>query len=240
VWPNSSAISSAVSASMMSLMRNISPCWIMNFTTSATRSFIRPARSCSVMVSGSVTSTETFSRSPPPPPRRSRSRSRARRTDASERWRSASSPRADVMVSLPRRRESPPRRTTGRGFVTRTLIAVVTAGLATLSAASAVVQQGGSPGAGWKSDFAREGFEARSARVLLGGFGCLAGFFLGLAAGFGLFAFFLFLELALLFGPEALLSGLVLLDFFSRAFCWALRSASAFCCAISSATVIPR
>ena len=49
VWPNSSTMSWAVSASSTSVERTSSPCCIMNFTTSAWRSLMRLARSATVI-----------------------------------------------------------------------------------------------------------------------------------------------------------------------------------------------
>ena len=56
VWPNSEAISSAVSASITSPGFMIWPCFMKNLTTSTARSDMRCASSWMVMVSGSITS----------------------------------------------------------------------------------------------------------------------------------------------------------------------------------------
>ena len=62
VWPNSAAISSAVSASMTSPGFMIWPCFIKYLTTSTARSDMRCASSWMVMVSGRMTSRTIFSR----------------------------------------------------------------------------------------------------------------------------------------------------------------------------------
>ena len=67
VWPNSSMISSAVSASMVSFCVTIMPIVISDFTTSPTRSVIRAANSETTMASGRLTVRNTFSRSTVPP-----------------------------------------------------------------------------------------------------------------------------------------------------------------------------
>jgi hypothetical protein len=66
-WPNSSTISSAVSASMDWFCVTIMPFFISALTTSATRSAMRLASSDTMMVSGTCTSRTTFSRSCDPP-----------------------------------------------------------------------------------------------------------------------------------------------------------------------------
>jgi len=101
VWPKSSAISCAVSASSTTFAVTIWPCFINSLMRSTARMDMRAASSCTVMVSGMTTSRRT--RSLPRCWRASFSRSRARLTEASERWRSSSSS-ALAMVSLPERR----------------------------------------------------------------------------------------------------------------------------------------
>ena len=61
LWPNSSITSSAVSASMAWFMVTIMPIFMSDFTTSAARSAIRLASSCTTIVSGSCTSRTCFS-----------------------------------------------------------------------------------------------------------------------------------------------------------------------------------
>ena len=108
VWPNSDATSSAVSASMTSPGFMIWPCFMKNFTTSTARSDMRLARSWMVMVSGRTTSRTIFSRGSWCMARlnfswrlRMADRERARASPSSEE-------RAEVSVSLPRRRSSSP------------------------------------------------------------------------------------------------------------------------------------
>ena len=61
LWPNSSITSSAVSASMVWFIVTIMPIFISDLTTSAARSAIRLASSCTTIVSGSWTSRTCFS-----------------------------------------------------------------------------------------------------------------------------------------------------------------------------------
>ena len=103
VWPNSVTISSAVSASITSLILCISPCAISSLMTSTDRSVMRLASSWMVITSGMITSRITLSRGCCTPAWRSFSRSRLRRSEASERSRCASS-KALLMVSLMRSR----------------------------------------------------------------------------------------------------------------------------------------
>ncbi len=106
-WPNSSMISSAVSASMDWFWVTIRPLCISAFTTSATRSAIRFASSWTTIVSGSWTSRTTFSRLSWAPMERRRSRSCLRFIEASERCRPPSSlVNTLVRVSFPARRLS--------------------------------------------------------------------------------------------------------------------------------------
>ena len=105
VWPNSVTISSAVSASITSLILCISPCAISSLMTSTDRSVMRLASSWMVITSGMITSRITLSRGSCTPAWRSFSRSRLRRREASERSRWASS-KALLMVSLIRSRLS--------------------------------------------------------------------------------------------------------------------------------------
>ena len=64
LWPNSSTISVAVSASMVSFCVAMMPLVISALTTAATRSAMRLASSVTVMASGICTSRTTLSRSP--------------------------------------------------------------------------------------------------------------------------------------------------------------------------------
>ena len=105
VWPNSVTISSAVSASITSLILCISPCVISSLMTSTDRSVMRLASSWIVITSGMITSRMTLSRGCCTPARRNFSRSRLRRSEASERSRCASS-NALLIVSLMRSRRS--------------------------------------------------------------------------------------------------------------------------------------
>ena len=108
--------------------------------------------------------------------------------------------------------------TTGRRIIARTVIAVIPAALAALAtAAGALIRCRRCPARSRLEvglGTGRRGFARPFSTFLLSRFSGLAGFFLSLAAGFSLFAFFLFLKLALLFGPEALLGRLVFLDLF--------------------------
>ena len=107
VWPNSVAISSAVSLSITSLIFTIMPWRIRNLMTSTPRVAIRLDSSATVITSGITTSRATRACSWTPPLRFSRSRSRARRTEARERIRStapSSSPATAWMVRRPSRR----------------------------------------------------------------------------------------------------------------------------------------
>ena len=106
VWPNSEAISSAVSASITSPGFMIWPCFMKNLTTSTARSDMRCASSWMVMVSGSITSRTIFSRGSWCSARLNFSW--RRRIDDSERARASSSDSAVFSVSLPRRRSSSP------------------------------------------------------------------------------------------------------------------------------------
>ena len=107
VWPNSRTISSAVSASITSLILCIAPCVISSLMTSTERSVMRLASSWMVSTSGMITSRMTLSRGCTKPAWRSFSRSRLRFSEASERSRCASS-KALLMVSLMRSRRSSP------------------------------------------------------------------------------------------------------------------------------------
>ncbi len=107
VWPNSRTISSAVSASITSLILCIAPCLIRSLMTSTERSVMRLASSWMVITSGMMTSRMTLSRGCTTPAWRSFSRSRRRFSEASERSRCASS-KALLMVSLMRSRFSSP------------------------------------------------------------------------------------------------------------------------------------
>jgi hypothetical protein len=106
VWPNSSAISSAVSASIRSPGFIIWPCFIMNLTTSTARSVMRCASSWMVMVSGSRTSREIFSRGSEVPIWARLIFSWRRRMADRDRERPSLSPVTLASVSLPRRRLS--------------------------------------------------------------------------------------------------------------------------------------
>src|SRR5579883_3374912 len=88
--------------------------------TSAPRSAMRFASSCTVMVSGMTTSRTTLTCSCWLCCSRWRSRSRARRTEARLRTRSSSSSSARVTVSLPVRRRISSRRSGAIGFLTST------------------------------------------------------------------------------------------------------------------------
>ena len=109
LWPNSVTTSSAVSASMTWLMVAITPMRISALMTSAPRSAMRLASSCTVIVSGTTTSRTIFVGSWSACSWCARCFSRARRTEARLRIRS-SSPwfRTRLTVSLPvvRRRGS--------------------------------------------------------------------------------------------------------------------------------------
>ena len=78
VWPNSRTISSAVSASITSLILCIAPCFISSLMTSTERSVMRLASSWMVITSGMITSRMTLSRGCTTPAWRSFSRSRWR------------------------------------------------------------------------------------------------------------------------------------------------------------------
>jgi hypothetical protein len=106
-WPNSSMISSAVSASMDWFCVTIMPFCISALTTSATRSAMRLASSDTTIVSGTLTSRTTFSRSCAPPMAFCRARSCLRFIAASDFCRPPSPPAsAWFSVSLPDRRPS--------------------------------------------------------------------------------------------------------------------------------------
>ena len=107
VWPNSRTMSSAVSASMTSLILCMAPCPISSLMRSTARSVMRLESSWMVITSGMITSRMTLSRGCTTPAWRSFSRSRRRLREASERSRCASS-KALLMVSLMRSRRSSP------------------------------------------------------------------------------------------------------------------------------------
>ncbi len=107
-WPNSSMISSAVSASMVWFMLTSMPIFIRAFTTSAARSAMRFASSDTTMVSGNCTSRACFSGFWPKPSALLRAFSCLRFIEASERVRPPSPSSAAVRVNLPARRPSSP------------------------------------------------------------------------------------------------------------------------------------
>src|SRR5262252_1057030 len=99
-WPSSSAMSWAVSASIVSVILAIWPCFIRSLITSTARSDIRLASSWMVITSGILTSRTSFSLGSwlawP------LSRWVRRRNDATERSRSSSAVSAVTSVSRPR------------------------------------------------------------------------------------------------------------------------------------------
>ena len=113
-WPSSSAMSWAVSASMVSVILSIWPCFIRSLITSTARSDMRLASSWMVMTSGIVTSRTSFSLGSlaawPLVRRWVR-----RRNDATERSRSSSAVSAVTRVSRPRRFSGPVRVGFGAG-----------------------------------------------------------------------------------------------------------------------------
>ena len=112
VWPISSAISCAVSASITSLIVTIWPCFISRRMTSTARSDMRLARSWMVIASGIVTSRTSFSfGSLDAMPL---SRCVRRRNEATERSRTSSARSAVTSVRRPRC-FSTPARGAGRG-----------------------------------------------------------------------------------------------------------------------------
>ena len=122
LWPNSSMMSSAVSWSMVWFWVAMMPLFMSALTTSAERSAMRTASSCTVIASGSWTSRTTFSLGAPDPIAWRRWRSCLRFMAASERWRPPPPPVASESVSLPVRRLSPERslrRASGRGSAGR-------------------------------------------------------------------------------------------------------------------------
>ena len=107
LWPNSSMISSAVSASIVSFWVTIIPLFINDLTTSPTRSAIRLASSDTTIAGGRFTLRTTFSRSTVPPMAFWRARSCLRFICAMERCRPPSPPEsAWFSVNLPERRLS--------------------------------------------------------------------------------------------------------------------------------------
>ena len=104
--PNSSMISSAVSASIVWFCVTIIPIFIRDFTTSAERSAMRLANSDTVIASGSCTSRTIFSRSALVPIAFCRARSCLRRIAAIDFCRPPSPSKACDRVSLPERRPS--------------------------------------------------------------------------------------------------------------------------------------
>ncbi len=116
VWPISSAISSAVSASSTSVSVTMRPWRIRSLMTSTARSDMRAASSWMVIASGSTISRAIFSLwSCIPPPLRRWVR---RRNEATERVRSSSAEVAVVTVRRPRFRCSAPRVGRGVGIIT--------------------------------------------------------------------------------------------------------------------------
>ena len=105
--PNSSTISSAVSASIDWFCVTINPLCISALTTSATRSAIRLESSCTTIDSGTCTSRTIFSRDSTPPIAFRRARSCLRFIAARDRCRPPSPPEsAWFRVNLPTRRPS--------------------------------------------------------------------------------------------------------------------------------------
>ncbi len=117
LWPISSAISWAVSASIVSLMVAIWPCFISRRMTSTARSDMRLARSEMVIASGIVTSRTSFSfgSSEAWP----LSRCVRRRKEATERSRTSSARSAVTSVSRPRSFAGAPRGAAGRAVAGR-------------------------------------------------------------------------------------------------------------------------
>ena len=116
VWPISSAISSAVSASSTSVSVTMRPWRIRSLITSTARSDMRAASSWMVIASGSTISRAIFSFwSCIPPPLRRWVR---RRNEATERVRSSSAEVAVATVRRPRLRCSAPRDGRGVGSMT--------------------------------------------------------------------------------------------------------------------------
>ena len=117
VWPISSAISCAVSASITSLICTIWPCCISRRITSTARSDMRLARSEMVIASGMVTSRTSFSfGSAEAWPL---SRWVRRRNEATERSRTSSARSAVTSVRRPRSLAGAPRGAAGRAVAGR-------------------------------------------------------------------------------------------------------------------------
>ena len=143
LWPISSAISCAVSASITSLIFNIWPCCISRRITSTARSDMRLARSEIVIASGMVTSRTSFSfgSSEAWP----LSRCVRRRNEATERSRTSSARSAVTSVRRPRSFAGAPRGAAGRAAAGRAAPGRRDFGGPSSSSASSVMR----PGAGF-------------------------------------------------------------------------------------------
>src|SRR5450755_4446993 len=187
VWPSSSAISCAVSASITSVILCIAPCFINSRITSTARSDMRLASSWILMASGMITSRMSFSfGSFDACPFRRWVR---RRNDAIERSRTSSALRAVTRVRRPRC-------LAGAGFavvagaatdLARAFILVGDVGGNAGSARGGHCRCGTDRGCGLGFGFA-EAFLGFELGLALGLLVLPVAFFLGLAAGFGGFA----------------------------------------------------